>query len=238
MSDSFGHGGNSGASRRDKIARFPLTHALPDGHDLPDAERQAWREQVAAMVLANELAGSSTFWKQVEVIRAAPGDEGELVDQIAGRYGRGRTRQVIRVLLETAAEAPDDESARMALLGCGVRAVWTRPNAAGRRSRYPAAKSYAARLHAGARALARRGAGECMSCGQPSATGSTYCQRHDGDTWGNKKLERDLRRALECAAPAILHGGVVPEDQRNQGYRKLGYAPGEGGVRSTAVQRR
>jgi len=110
----------------------------------------------------------------------------------------------------------------------GARAVFTAPDPPGRVRRYAVERGFEVRIRGGARALAHRGAGLCLSCDAAASPGTTYCRRHDQSTTASQKstVARDLRRAIECAAPAILgtpaaldmgvnegrHGGLDPRD--------------------------
>ncbi len=209
------------------IATFQLRGSR--GKDLPAAERVAWGEQVAALVLTDELSQGTAFWLKVSELRGSAWEMRYIRSlNVASSYGRGRTRRVVAVLLTLAADETDDTAARNALMLAGARAVFTAPDPPGRVRRYAVERGFEVRIRGGARALAHRGAGLCLSCDAAASPGTTYCRRHDRSTTASQKstVARDLRRAIECAAPAILgtpaaldmgvndgrHGGLDPRD--------------------------
>lgn len=183
--------------------------------ELSPRERVAWREQIAAIVLADELAGDRAFWQHVGRLWAIHEDfRDDVAYEIARHYARGRRRRVVAELLARAASAPDGEAARRALLHAGVRAVFVVEGDRPRPSRYGATRGFDERIRAGARALARRGAGRCLACGELIGNGSTFCRAHDSSehvaALRRQKIERDLRWAVDYAAPAILGLAIAP----------------------------
>jgi hypothetical protein len=180
------------------------------GDGLPEREREPWRQQFAALVLADELAGHASFWRDVLAIWTLHEEvRDERAWEVAGRYARRRRRRVVARLLGVAADAPDDASARTALCMVGVRAVAVIEDGppVGRPRRYRTTAGLDARVRDGARALAWRGDGRCMACGAKVAA-AAWCQPHGGSTIDAQltrgKVERDLRWAVDYAAPAIL----------------------------------
>lgn len=80
--------------------------------------------------------------------------------------------------------------------------------------------------------VARRGARRCINLAcEENAAGGDYCSECEKRT----DVQRDhnmRRKQIDDLWSAVLSSaGVVPMRQRNRGYDKLPFGPGEGGVR-------
>ncbi len=138
--------------------------------EVSDAERHAWKSQLAWLAIAAVLDREPTFWSQVDAIRAAA-DLDQEAWRAAKRYGSGRRREVIASFLASVAE-PDDRAVARRLLYAGLPYAPARTRET-TRVHGPRPDGVAA-IEAGARFVARRGLGQCLAEGCESPARGWY----------------------------------------------------------------
>lgn len=144
----------------------PLTTGVPRvslraRSEVSDAERHAWKTQLAWLAIAAVLDREPTFWSQVDAIRAAA-DLDQKAWEAAKRYGTGRRREIIASFLASVAE-PDNRAVARRLLYAGLPHAPDRTRET-RRVHGPRPDGVAV-IEAGARFVARRGLGQCLADG-------------------------------------------------------------------------
>lgn len=164
----------------------PLTTGVPsvslrDRSEVSDAERHAWKTQLAWLAIAAVLDREPTFWSQIDAIRAAA-DLDQEAWEAAKRYGSGRRREVIASFLASVAE-PDNRAIARRLLYAGLPHA---PNRTRETTRVhgPRPDGVAA-VEAGARFVARRGLGQCLADGCKSSARGWYIK--------NPRVNRKVR---------------------------------------------
>lgn len=174
-----------------------------DGGGLSATDRRQFKPQLAATALIGALAAEPAFWEQVGGVRVDPGEAWT----VSRRYSRSRSRrELVALLLATAASGVDERCAKRSLYDLTVRAWFSPEDPPGRPSSYPFRDDFKQTVGIGASLLARRGAGRCFECGEATAAGD-YCRADDRrvsvDT--RRERERSIERLFYYARPGLAH---------------------------------
>jgi hypothetical protein len=125
----------------------------------PRRSRREFKPQLAAITLIDALVGQPAFWEQVGVVRVDPA----AAWAISRRDSRSRPRrEIIALLLATAATAGVERYAKQSLYDLTGRAWWSPDDPPGRPSGYRFRDDFKLTILDGAELLARRGAGRCF----------------------------------------------------------------------------
>lgn len=253
MGMAYGHPDYPDSDRPREIPRFGLR-----GDGLPRHERAPWKPQLVALdVLGRLFADDLGFWPAARPLAGlAEGQRHERAWEFARRYGTGMRRGLMAAWLIQAAEFDDPDDAHRALV-TSATARWQpidrgptssedtgydgpityaedpQPET-GRADTYLTRDAFFTRLREGATLIARRGAGRCFECNEPSEHRATacldYCSIHNKTVTvstrqqRNRAIERVFDMLLASASDDMILApgyGVIPEAQRNRAYGKL-----------------
>jgi hypothetical protein len=137
--------------------------SFSQGTGLNPAQREAYKPHVAALALVTYLVyfEESAFAEQVNTVA-----QGQDPLKVARVYGNGARRDVIAALLTRGVEAKGDPEQLMRLTF--RRAFWGSGETKGRGA-YAYRPDFHQLIDQGAKAIMRRGAERCLSCGEKLA---------------------------------------------------------------------